>query len=174
MKGIQIFFLSSLFHLISLNEINEEHRVFDKFYIGNVYTKYKNQEKYKKCSFEDGPFCFQIDKYYYYSGNNITDHHLINSQGIYYNYLNLNNDFKYNESFSMENISNYYQNKTQKYIKDYTKISKTNDSPQMKLKMYLTFQSFDSETKYNDVLMPETKIFSFQVSQIILKTLLKR
>ena len=170
MKGIQIFFLSSLFHLISLNEINEEHRVFDKFYIGNVYTKYKNQEKYKKCSFEDGPFCFQIDKYYYYSGNNITDHHLINSQGIYYNYLNLNNDFKYNESFSMDNISNYYINESQKYIKDNIPKSNINDSPQMKLRMYLTFQSFDSETKYNDILMPETKVFSFQVSQIILKT----
>jgi hypothetical protein len=70
----------------------------------------------------------------------------------------------------MENISNYYINKSQKYIKDNTPKSNINDSPQMKLRMYLTFQSFDSETKYNDILMPETKVFSFQVSQIILKT----
>lgn len=45
MKVIQIFILDCLIQLINLNEINEEHRVFDKFYIENIYTKYKNQEK---------------------------------------------------------------------------------------------------------------------------------
>ena len=49
MKVILIFFLGNLIQFISLNQINEEHNIFNKFYIGNVYTKYKNQEKYKKC-----------------------------------------------------------------------------------------------------------------------------
>lgn len=155
---------------VYLNEINEEHSIFDKFYINNTYSKYKIQQKKNKCSFEEGPYCFQIDNYYYYSGNNKSDFHPINNLGIYYNYLNLPENFKYNENYSMENISNNYKKISQDYINKSNNNLEKNDYPEMKLKMYLTFQSFDSETKYNDIYMPELKIFSFQVSHIILKT----
>ena len=138
-------------YIISLNFINvnskiisEGYHFFDIFYYRDLYNYLINQKKDNKCSIDDGPSC------YYIKGK---DEELI--------YKELNKLYPDKKSFLKESPENILSK-----IKETTTLIQGKDTKTLEdevysfdtpytVSLYLTFESYDEKTKYNDIYAPE-------------------
>ena len=146
-ESIIIFICFSSINFININTkiISEGYHFFDIFYYRDYYKNILSQKKDNKCSIEDGPSC------YYIKGK---DENMISSE--------LKSLYPDKEIFKKEKNEQIYSK-----IKESTKLIQGKDTKELEeevysfdtpymVSLYLTFESYDEKTKYNDIYAPET------------------
>ena len=145
-QSIIIFICIISLNFINVNSkiISEGYHFFDIFYYRDLYNYLINQKKDNKCSIDDGPSC------YYIKGK---DEELI--------YKELNKLYPDKKSFLKESPENILSK-----IKETTTLIQGKDTKTLEdevysfdtpytVSLYLTFESYDEKTKYNDIYAPE-------------------
>ena len=140
-----IFFSSTTFININTKIISEGYHFFDIFYYRDFYKNLITQKKDNKCSIEDGPSC------YYIKGK---EENLISSElrSLYPDKENFIKDSKENILSKIKESTKLIQGKDTKELEEEIY---SFDTPYM-VSLYLTFESYDEKTKYNDIYAPET------------------
>ena len=146
-ESILIFICFSSINFININTkiISEGYHFFDIFYYRDYYKNILSQKKDNKCSIEDGPSCYYI---------NGKDENMISSE--------LKSLYPDKEIFKKEKNEHIYSK-----IKESTKLIQGKDTKELEeevysfdtpymVSLYLTFESYDEKTKYNDIYAPET------------------
>ena len=146
-ESIIIFICFSSINFININTkiISEGYHFFDIFYYRDYYKNILSQKKDNKCSIEDGPSCYYI---------NGKDENMISSE--------LKSLYPDKEVFKKEKNEHIYSK-----IKESTKLIQGKDIKELEeevysfdtpymVSLYLTFESYDEKTKYNDIYAPET------------------
>ena len=144
-SAILFIFISSLtFNNINTKIISDGYHFFDVFYYRDYFKSLSKQKKNNQCSIENGPSCFYI------RGKN---EDLISSE--------LKHIYPNKETFKKESVENILTK-----IKETTTLIQGKDPEEIKeeiysfdtpymVSLYLTFESFDEKTKYNDIYAPE-------------------
>ena len=144
-SAILFIFISSLtFNNINTKIISDGYHFFDIFYYRDYFKSLSKQKKNNQCSIENGPSCFYI------RGKN---EDLISSE--------LKHIYPNKETFKKESVENILTK-----IKETTTLIQGKDPEEIKeeiysfdtpymVSLYLTFESFDEKTKYNDIYAPE-------------------
>ena len=141
-----LFICISSLTFININStiIKEGYHFFDLFYYRDYYKALTKQKKSSQCSIENGPSC------YYIKGKN---EDLISSE--------LKKIYPSKETFKRESPENILTK-----IKEATTLIQGKDTEEIKeevysfdtpymVSLYLTFESYDEKTKYNDIYAPE-------------------
>lgn len=146
-ESLIFFIFISSSNIIDINTkiIKEGYHFFDIFYYKDLFKTFKIQKKNNKCSIDDGPSC------YYIKGK--TDE-MISSE--------LKKLYPNKETFKKESPENILKKIKESVTFIQGKDSETLeeevysfDTPYM-VSLYLTFESYDEKTKYNDIYAPET------------------
>ena len=154
---ILIFF--STFKDINSTLIKEAFHFFDVFYYKDIFKNYIKQKNDNKCTIEEGPNCYYISK-----------NQTIISQ-------ELSNIYPDHSSFISENPDNIFGK-----LKDQIQLITEKDSESIEDKLYsfdsplvmslfLTFESYDEKTRYNDIYSPETIDTQFDIGRLTLTIL---
>ena len=142
---ILIFFSSLNFININSKIIAEGYHFFDLFYYRDLYNNLISQKKDNQCSIEDGPSC------YYIKGK---DKEIISSElkPIYPDKEKFLKSSPESILYKIKEATYLIQGKDTKTLEEEVY---SFDTPYM-VSLYLTFESFDEKTKYNDIYAPDT------------------
>ena len=154
---ILIFFSS--FKDINSTLIKEAFHFFDVFYYKDIFKNFIKQKTDNKCTIDEGPNCYYIPK-----------NQTIISQ-------ELSNIYPDHSSFINENPDNIFGK-----LKDQIQLITEKDSESIEDKLYsfdsplvmslfLTFESYDEKTRYNDIYSPETIDTQFDIGRLTLTIL---
>ena len=158
-ESLIFFIFISSSNIININAkiIKEGYHFFDIFYYKDLFKTFKNQKKNNKCSIDDGPSC------YYIKGK--TDE-MISSE--------LKKLYPNKETFKKESPENILKKIKESVTFIQGKDSETLeeevysfDTPYM-VSLYLTFESYDEKTKYNDIYAPETIDNQYEAGRLTL------
>ena len=141
-----LFICISSLTFININStiIKEGYHFFDLFYYRDYYKALTKQKKSNQCSIENGPSC------YYIKGKN---EDLISSElkKIYPSKETFKRESPENILTKIKETTTSIQGKDPEEIKEEVY---SFDTPYM-VSLYLTFESYDEKTKYNDIYAPE-------------------
>ena len=141
-----LFICISSLTFININStiIKEGYHFFDLFYYRDYYKALTKQKKSNQCSIENGPSC------YYIKGKN---EDLISSElkKIYPSKETFKRESPENILTKIKEATTLIQGKDPEEIKEEVY---SFDTPYM-VSLYLTFESYDEKTKYNDIYAPE-------------------
>ena len=141
-----LFICISSLTFININStiIKEGYHFFDLFYYQDYYKALTKQKKSSQCSIENGPSC------YYIKGKN---EDLISSElkKIYPSKETFKRESPENILTKIKEATTLIQGKDPEEIKEEVY---SFDTPYM-VSLYLTFESYDEKTKYNDIYAPE-------------------
>ena len=141
-----LFICISSLTFININStiIKEGYHFFDLFYYRDYYKALTKQKKSSQCSIENGPSC------YYIKGKN---EDLISSElkKIYPSKETFKRESPENILTKIKEATTLIQGKDPEEIKEEVY---SFDTPYM-VSLYLTFESYDEKTKYNDIYAPE-------------------
>ena len=141
-----LFICISSLTFININStiIKEGYHFFDLFYYRDYYKALTKQKKSNQCSIENGPSC------YYIKGKN---ENLISSElkKIYPSKETFKRESPENILTKIKEATTLIQGKDPEEIKEEVY---SFDTPYM-VSLYLTFESYDEKTKYNDIYAPE-------------------
>ena len=141
-----LFICISSLTFININStiIKEGYHFFDLFYYQDYYKALTKQKKSNQCSIENGPSC------YYIKGKN---EDLISSElkKIYPSKETFKRESPENILTKIKEATTLIQGKDPEEIKEEVY---SFDTPYM-VSLYLTFESYDEKTKYNDIYAPE-------------------
>ena len=142
---IFICFSSINFIIINTKIISEGYHFFDIFYYRDFYKNILSQKKDNKCSIEDGPSC------YYIKGKS---KNMISSElkTLYPDKETFINEKDEHILSKIKESTNLIQGKDTKELEEEVY---SFDTPYL-VSLYLTFESYDEKTKYNDIYAPET------------------
>lgn len=151
------FFFLLLSTSISVYLKNQK-TVLDKFYYEEMFELYQEQYNTRECSMQQGANCFFTDSYFYHS---YKDH----SQQRFTDYLNTT----YNKVKNIQNAKQTFTDQINKFYALSTDLQSPYQKPTaIKYSLYLTFESYDQETKKHDIYMPREKVIQFYYSTLIL------
>ena len=146
-ESLIIFICFSYLNFFNINTkiITEGYHFFDLFYYRDLYKNYILQKKENKCSLEEGPSC------YYIKGKN---EELISSElsKLYPDKDVFRKETPEKVLSKIKQSTNLIQGKDTKTLEEEIY---SFDTPYM-VSLYLTFESFDEKTKYNDIYAPDT------------------
>ena len=146
-ESILIFICFSSLNFININTkiISEGYHFFDIFYYRDFYKNILSQKKDNKCSIEDGPSC------YYIKGKS---KNMISSElkTLYPDKETFINEKDEHILSKIKESTNLIQGKDTKELEEEVY---SFDTPYL-VSLYLTFESYDEKTKYNDIYAPET------------------
>ena len=153
-----------LFTIISYQNINstiirQGYHFFDIFYYKEVYNNYISQKNNNKCTLEEGPNCYYIPK---------------NQTIVSYDLKNMFPEYSSFIKEEPENIFNKLNDQIQLITdKDAESIEEkmySFDSP-LVMSLFLTFESYDEKTRFNDIYSPETIDTHFDIGRLTLTIL---
>lgn len=191
MKLFFLFLFFVLCHVILSTFLRERKKIFDKFFYHELYSQYIEQYHKKQCDMTQGPDCFMTDSYFYQNEADFEEQ-------IFNDYLNISTElysldsienltlddkkdttknslFDYPNQYTLplhsilNDIKNHYTEEIEAFYSLNANSPSTYKKPSsISYSLFLTFESYDQETRTHDIYMPQEKAVQFYYSTLIM------